>query len=145
MADLAAAKGKGLKIGTVRFNTFEMTLYRNLLKHNLAYSDFNIVWFNDTLSMASAFEAKAIDLVTHVEPFATRMIDQLGGAPLASSLDVWGPHGPDCVTKTSVAFWRSIRPRSAAISRPAARRRGDQGGHAQSGRDAGRRQVLSRR
>jgi ABC-type nitrate/sulfonate/bicarbonate transport system substrate-binding protein len=104
MTDLAAAKGKGLKIGTVRFNTFEMTLYRNLLKHNLAYSDFNIVWFNDTLSLASAFEAKAIDLVTHVEPFATRMIDQLGGAPLASSLDVWGPHGPDCVTKTSTRF-----------------------------------------
>ena len=26
---------------------------------NLAYSDYNIVWFNDTLSMAAAFEAKA--------------------------------------------------------------------------------------
>ena len=31
MADLAAAKGKGLKIGTVRFNTFELTLYRALV------------------------------------------------------------------------------------------------------------------
>ena len=104
MADLAAQKGKGLKIGTVRFNTFELTLYRALVKAGVGYSDYNIVWFNDTLSLASAFEAKAIDLVTHVEPFATRMIDQLGGAPLASSLDVWGPHGPDCVTKTSVRF-----------------------------------------
>jgi len=104
MADLAAAKGKGLKIGTIRFNTFDLTLYRNLLKHGVGYSDYNIVWFNDTLSMASAFEAKAVDVTTHVEPFATRLVDQLGGVALASSLDVWGPHGPDCVTKTSVRF-----------------------------------------
>jgi ABC-type nitrate/sulfonate/bicarbonate transport system substrate-binding protein len=104
MADLAAAKGKGLKIGTIRFNTFELALYRNLVRNNVAYSDYNIVWFNDVLSMAAAFEAKAIDVVTHVEPFATRLVDQLGGVALASSLDVWGQHGPDCVTNTSARF-----------------------------------------
>lgn len=104
MADLAAAKGKGLKVGTMRFNTFELTLYRSLQQHGLSYSDYNVVWFNDTLSMASAFEAKAVDVVTHVEPFATRLVDKLGGAALASNLDVWGPHGPDCVTKTSTRF-----------------------------------------
>ena len=104
MADLAAAKGKGLKIGTIRFNTFELALYRHLVLNNVAYSDYNIVWFNDVLSMAAAFEAKAIDVVTHVEPFATRLVDQLGGVALASSLDVWGQHGPDCVTNTSVRF-----------------------------------------
>ena len=98
MADLAAAKGKGLKVGTMRFNTFELTLYRALQQNNLSYSDYNVVWFNDTLSMAAAFEAKAVDVVTHVEPFATRLVDALGGVPLASNLDVWGPHGPDCVT-----------------------------------------------
>ena len=104
MADFVAAKGKGLKVGTMRFNTFELTLYRNLVKNDLTYSDYNITWFNDTLSMASAFEAKAVDVVTHVEPFATRLVDVLGGIPLASNLDVWGPDGPDCVTKTSVRF-----------------------------------------
>ena len=81
MAELAAAKGKGLKIGTIRFNTFELTLYRALAQHGVGYSDYNVVWFNDSLSMAAAYEAKAIDLVTHVEPFATRQIDHHGGAP----------------------------------------------------------------
>jgi len=104
MADLAAAKGRGLKIGTQRLNTFELMLYRNLLRQGLGYSDFEIVWFSDTLSMAAAFESKAVDLVTHVEPFATRLVDQAGGIPIASSLDVWGPHGPDCVTNTMVRF-----------------------------------------
>lgn len=104
MADLAAQKGKGLKIGTVRFNTFELTLYRALVKAGVAYSDYNIVWFNDTLALAAAFESKALDLATHVEPFATRLIDQLGGTPIASSLDAWGPHGPDCVTNTTARY-----------------------------------------
>lgn len=107
MADLAAQKGKGLKIGTIRFNTFEMTLYRALTKAGLAYSDYNVVWFNDTLALAAAYESKNLDLVTHVEPFATRLIDQLGGVPISSSLDAWGPHGPDCVTNTTARYLES--------------------------------------
>ena len=104
MTDLAGAKGKGLKIGTVRFNTFELTLYRALVKAGVGYSDYNIVWFNDTLALAAAFESKNLDLATHVEPFATRLIDTLGGVPIASSLDAWGPHGPDCVTNTTARY-----------------------------------------
>jgi len=114
MADLAAQKGKGLKIGTVRFNTFELTLYRALTKSGVAYSDYNIVWFNDTLALAAAFESKNLDLATHVEPFATRLIDQLGGVPIYSSLDAWGPHGPDCVINTTAKY---LEAKPAAIKK----------------------------
>jgi NitT/TauT family transport system substrate-binding protein len=107
LGDLVKAKGKGLKIGTVRFNTFELTLYRALEKSGVSYSDYNVVWFNDTLALAAAFESKNLDLATHVEPFATRLIDQLGGVPIYSSLDAWGPHGPDCVTNTTARYLES--------------------------------------
>jgi NitT/TauT family transport system substrate-binding protein len=104
MKDLAAKKGTGLKIGAMRLNTFELMAYRALASAGLKYSDFNMVWFSDTLSMASAFEAKAVDVVTHVEPFATRLIDKLGGVPIASNLDTWGKDGPDCVTNARIDF-----------------------------------------
>jgi NitT/TauT family transport system substrate-binding protein len=104
MADLKAAAGKGLKVGTMRLNTFELTAYRSMVNNGMSYSDFNMVWFNDVVSMAAAFEAKAIDVVTHVEPFATKLVDQLGGVALASNLQTWGPHGPDCVTNTRQDF-----------------------------------------
>ena len=104
MADLAKHKGKGLKIGAMRLNTFELMAYRALQSAGLSYSDFNMVWFSDTLSMASAFEAKALDVVTHVEPFATRLIDKLGGVAIASNLDTWGKDGPDCVTNARIDF-----------------------------------------
>jgi len=104
MEGLKKAKGKGLKIGAMRLNTFELMLYRALQNAGLSYKDFEMVWFNDTLSMASAFEAKAVDLVTHVEPFATRLVDKLGGVPIASNLDTWGKDGPDCVTNARIDF-----------------------------------------
>ena len=104
MKDLAAQKGKGLKIGAMRLNTFELMAYRALANAGLKYDDFNMVWFTDTLSMASAFEAKQVDLVTHVEPFATRLVDKLGGVPVASNLDTWGKDGPDCVTNARIDF-----------------------------------------
>ena len=104
MDGLKAAKGKGLKVGAMRLNTFELMLYRALQNAGLAYKDFEMVWFNDTLSMASAFEAKAVDLVTHVEPFATRLVDKLGGVAIASNLDTWGKDGPDCVTNARTDF-----------------------------------------
>jgi ABC-type nitrate/sulfonate/bicarbonate transport system substrate-binding protein len=104
MADLQKQKGRKLKIGAMRLNTFELMLYRALANNGLKYEDFEMVWFSDTLSMASAFEAKAVDLVTHVEPFATRLVDKLGGVPIASNLDTWGKDGPDCVTNARVDF-----------------------------------------
>ncbi len=104
MADLQKAKGKGLKIGAMRLNTFEMMAYRALSNSGLGYNDFNMVWFNDTLSMAAAFEAKAVDVVTHVEPFATNLVDKMGGVPIASNLETWGKDGPDCVTNARQDF-----------------------------------------
>jgi NitT/TauT family transport system substrate-binding protein len=88
----------------MRLNTFELMLYRVLANAGMKYDDFEMVWFNDTLSMASAFEAKAVDVVTHVEPFATRLVDKLGGVPIASNLDTWGKDGPDCVTNARTDF-----------------------------------------
>jgi ABC-type nitrate/sulfonate/bicarbonate transport system substrate-binding protein len=102
--DLKNQKGKKLKVGAMRLNTFELMLYRVLANAGMKYDDFEMVWFNDTLSMASAFEAKAVDVVTHVEPFATRLVDKLGGVPIASNLDTWGKDGPDCVTNARTDF-----------------------------------------
>ena len=146
MADLAAAKGKGLKIGTIRFNTFELTLYRDLVRNNVAYSDYNIVWFNDTLSMAAAFEAKALDVVTHVEPFATRLVDQLGGVRAREQPRRLGSARPRLRDQHLGALPRAPSRGAAALHQGApARRRRHQGRHAEGGRGARRRQVLPRR
>ena len=102
--DLKKAKGKGLKIGSMRLNTFELTAYRVLANNGLSYDDFQMVWFNDVLSMAAAFDSKAVDVVTHVEPFATRLVDKLGGVPLAATATCGARTVPDCVTNARADF-----------------------------------------
>ena len=144
--DLKKAKGKGVKIGSMRLNTFELTAYRMLVNNGLKYDDFQMVWFNDVLSMAAAFDSKAVDVVTHVEPFATRLVDKLGGVPLASNRDVWGKDGPDCVTNARADFIAqypdATKKYLRALLKADAR---DQGRHAEGGGHPRQGQVLPRR
>ncbi|MEZ5785484.1 MAG: ABC transporter substrate-binding protein [Xanthobacteraceae bacterium] len=104
MADLKSKVGKGFKVGSQRTNTLELTFYRNLTNAGMKYSDFDMVYFSDHFSMAAAFETKAIDLVTHVEPYSTKLVDKFGGVPLATNIDAWGENAPDCVVSVRQDF-----------------------------------------
>ena len=146
MADLADAKGKGLKIGTIRFNTFELTLYRALVKAGVAYSDYKIVWFNDTLSHGGRVRGQS-GRPRHPR----RAVRDAPGRPARRRA---ARQQPRCLGPA----WSRLRDqhhgevpreqaggRSALSQGDAARRRRDQGRHAEGGRGARRRQVLSRR
>jgi ABC-type nitrate/sulfonate/bicarbonate transport system substrate-binding protein len=54
--------------------------------------------------MAAAFQQGKVDVVTHVEPYSTQLVDKFGGVPLATSLDVWGKTSPDCVITAHADF-----------------------------------------
>ncbi len=107
MADLKSKIGKGFKVGSQRTNTLELTFYRNLTNAGMKYSDFEMVYFSDHFGMAAAFEAKKIDLVTHVEPYATKLVDKAGGVPLADNIDAWGENAPDCVVSAREDFLKA--------------------------------------
>ncbi|OYW76051.1 MAG: hypothetical protein B7Z37_10590 [Verrucomicrobia bacterium 12-59-8] len=107
ITSLAELKNKkGLKVGSQRVNTLEMAFYRMLEANGLSYSDFQMVYFPDHFSMLAAFQNKDVDLVTHVEPYATMLIQKNGGIPIGTSLDadVWGKGSPDCVISVNGDF-----------------------------------------
>src|SRR5262245_60284548 len=108
--DLKKKKGSDLTIGSQRVNTLELTLYRNLLNHGLSYDDFKMVWFTDLFAMAAAFQQGKVDVVTHVEPYSTQLVDKFGGVSLATSLDVWGKTSPDCVITAHPDFVKKYPP-----------------------------------
>ncbi len=107
MADLKSKVGKGFKVGSQRTNTLELTFYRNLTNAGMKYADFEMVYFSDHFSMAAAFETKAVDLVTHVEPYSTKLVDLFGGVALADNTDAWGKDAPDCVVSVREDFLKS--------------------------------------
>lgn len=104
LEDLKSKAAKGLKIGSQRVNTLEMAFYRMLAEQGLTYKDFEMKYFPDHFSMLAAFQNKDVDVVTHVEPYATMLIDKCGGVPLGTSFDVWGVGSPDCVISTDAEF-----------------------------------------
>jgi NitT/TauT family transport system substrate-binding protein len=106
LTDLKNRANTGLRVGTGRIDTLELTFYRTIKNQGLNYADFNMVWFNDPFAMMSAFQQKQVDVVTHVEPYATMLIDKYGGVPLSNSFDVWGVDSPDCVVSVREDFLR---------------------------------------
>ncbi len=106
MADLKKRVGTGLKVGSQRVNTLELTFYRNLVNQGMKYDDFQMVWFTDHFAMAQAFQIGAVDVVTHVEPYATMLVDKHGGVPLATNIEAWGKNAPDCVVSVHEDFMK---------------------------------------
>lgn len=104
MDDLAARRGKGLKIGTQRLNTIELTMFGALADKGLSYSDFDVKFFPDHFSMSTAFVNGDIDIVSHIEPYASQLIDEQGAIVLAKSSSVWGTGSAECVTSVRSDF-----------------------------------------
>lgn len=94
------------RIGTFRADTLEMMLFSYLAKNKIPYSDVEIVYFDDSFGLLSAYAARKVDALTHVEPYATRAMKERESVLLASGEgpEVWGINHPDCVLVTTAAF-----------------------------------------
>lgn len=104
LEDLAQRKNTGLKVGSQRLNNLELTFYSLIKKLGLTYNDFDMQYFHDHFTMQAAFENNAIEVVTHVEPYATLLIDKMKGVKIGDSEDAWGKGSPDCVVSVRADF-----------------------------------------
>ena len=95
--DLAARKGKGVKVGTARVNTQELTLFHLLKSKGLSYSDFEMVYFTDNLALGQALINNDVDVATVVQPYAAQVVTQANGVYLGTNETAWGPEAPDCM------------------------------------------------
>jgi NitT/TauT family transport system substrate-binding protein len=120
---LVAARGinnasqlRGKRIGTFRADTLEMMLFSYLARNNMSYRDVEIVYFDDSFGLLSAYKANKIDAITHVEPYATRAMKERESVLLASGEGpaVWNTSHPDCVLVTTSAVLQDPTKRETA-------------------------------
>jgi len=120
---LVAARGinnasqlRGKRIGTFRADTLEMMLFSYLARNNMSYRDVEIVYFDDSFGLLSAYKANKIDALTHVEPYATRAMSERESVLLASGEgpEVWNTSHPDCVLVTTSAVLNDPTKRETA-------------------------------
>jgi NitT/TauT family transport system substrate-binding protein len=124
--DLAAAAGKGLRVGTIKRDTAEVVTHGALTQAGVGYSDYRMTFFPDMTSLAEAMAKRQLDVCSLGQPQAARIFDAAGGTYLADSNDVWGPDAPDCVVSVKAGFLDRNKQTVEAylnVLRQAARRR----------------------
>ena len=97
-------KGKKLKVASLKGDTLDMILFRSFKKVGLTYDDFEMVWFNDLLAMVQAFETKQVDILSHIQPYTTRMQVEMGAQLLTDNNETWGDGTPNCTVNVMEGF-----------------------------------------
>ena len=95
--DMVAQKGTGLKVGTLRVDTLELTLFHLLKSKGLSYDDFDMIFFNDLLAMGQSLINGDTDVCSVVQPYAALVVAEADGAYLGNNETAWGIEAPDCV------------------------------------------------
>jgi len=103
MTDLKAQAGKGLKVGTLRKTPLELTWYGLISDAGMTYKDFDMKFDFDLLSLMAALEKKEVDVIAHVEPYAT-LLEKKGAVRIGDSTQTWGEGSPDCVVSVKEEF-----------------------------------------
>jgi ABC-type nitrate/sulfonate/bicarbonate transport system substrate-binding protein len=85
----------GKKIGTARGDSLEVFAYEAMKPRK-----YEFVYFTDPNVLVDAAKHRQIDAATHVEPFATDLVENAGMFRVLRSKDLWGDH-PDAVLLTT--------------------------------------------
>lgn len=94
----SAADMKGKTLGTFQADTLEVLPYDYLKKAGMSFKDVKVRYFNTSPELAQAFIAGGVDVICHIEPYATQCLTARKGSTLLSDgTDVYGNNYSDCV------------------------------------------------
>jgi NitT/TauT family transport system substrate-binding protein len=88
---------KGKKIGTFQADTLDIIVYDYLKKNGLTYKDVQMQYLGDSVELTNAFIAGQLDVVSAIEPYATKARTATHGNVLGDGTDIYGKGYPDCV------------------------------------------------
>jgi NitT/TauT family transport system substrate-binding protein len=89
------AAGKGA--ATLRGDPLEILLYESLVENGVDYNDLDVQYPSALQDLTDLFAQKRVQIVTHVEPYASKLVRDHKARILSDGTDIWGPRYPDCV------------------------------------------------
>lgn len=99
-----ANPSRKLKIGTLKWDTLDMIIYKALKDEGMSYDDFEMVWFNDLLAMVQAFQTDQIDILWHIKPYTTDLVVNHNAVVLTNNDTVRGTWTPNTTTTVMQEF-----------------------------------------
>ncbi|GAA5234200.1 hypothetical protein GCM10025795_24640 [Verticiella sediminum] len=94
----SAADLRGKTLGTFQADTLEVLPYDYLRKADMSFKDVKVRYFNTSPELAQAFINGAVDAMCHIEPYATRALEERKGSTvLSDGRDLYHNLYSDCV------------------------------------------------
>ncbi len=94
----SAADMRGKTLGTFQADTLEVLPYDWLKKAGLTFKDVKVRYFNTSPELMQAFIAGGVDVICHIEPYASQAaMSRKGATVLSDGTDVYGKGYSDCV------------------------------------------------
>jgi ABC-type nitrate/sulfonate/bicarbonate transport system substrate-binding protein len=97
------------KVGTSKGDSLEIFAIEYLRKVGLSPSSYSLIYFTDPFVAVEAAKRRSIDALTHVEPFATNLIEDNSMRRIVTSRELWGDH-PDAVLITTTQSLTKYKP-----------------------------------
>src|SRR5262245_39305442 len=88
---------RGKRGGTFQADTPDILVYDYLKKQGMTYKDIKMQYLGNSVELTNAFIAGQLDVMSAIEPYATRGLMATKGNILGDGVDIYGAGYPDCV------------------------------------------------
>ncbi len=88
---------RGKRVGTFQADTLDILVYDYLKKNGMTYKDIKMQYLGNSIELTNAFIAGQLDVISAIEPYATKAKTSTKGNVLGDGTDIYGKGYPDCV------------------------------------------------
>jgi len=88
---------RGKRVGTFQADTLDILVYDYLKKQGMSYKDVKMQYLGNSVELTNAFIAGQLDVISSIEPYATKAVTTTKGNILGDGVDIYGKGYPDCV------------------------------------------------
>lgn len=100
MEDLRAhveGGGRPLSVAVLQGDTLELIMISELARVGLDADAVRFVYFDDLLAMVEAFRNNRVDMLSHIKPYTSQMVEERGATVLTNNATAWSEQTPNTV------------------------------------------------
>lgn len=95
-----ASDGKKLSVAVLQGDTLELIMVTELARAALSTNDVEFIYFDDLLAMVEAFRSGRVDMLSHIKPYTSEMVENRGATMITNNATAWAEKAPNTVIST---------------------------------------------
>ncbi|MFO8140626.1 MAG: ABC transporter substrate-binding protein [Marinobacter sp.] len=95
-----ASDGRKLSVAVLQGDTLELIMVTELERVGLSQDDVDFIYFDDLLAMVEAFRSGGVDILSHIKPYTSEMVENRGATMITNNASAWAEKAPNTVVST---------------------------------------------